>query len=64
MRNSLYHKLVPVTARKQILIHGELDRHVPVDLSIEYHRKAIEKGDNVHLVILPEVEHFIIIDPS
>jgi len=49
---------------EQILIHGELDRHVPVDLSVEYHRSAVEKGDKVGLVVLPEVEHFMVIDPS
>ena len=48
----------------QILIHGELDRHVPVDLSVEYHRRAVELGDTVRLVVLPEVEHFSVIDPS
>lgn len=49
---------------EQILIHGELDRHVPVELSIEYHRKAIEKGGKVRLIVLPKVEHFMLIDPS
>lgn len=49
---------------EQILIHGELDRHVPVELSIEYHRKVIEKGGNVRLIVLPKVEHFMVIDPS
>jgi dipeptidyl aminopeptidase/acylaminoacyl peptidase len=48
----------------QIIIHGELDRHVPVDLSVEYHRKAIEQGDKVRLIVLPDVEHFKLIDPS
>ncbi|MEK5149152.1 MULTISPECIES: alpha/beta hydrolase family protein [unclassified Psychrobacillus] len=56
-------ELLPLNV-EQILIHGELDRHVPVDLSIEYHRRAIEQGDKVRLVVLPEVEHFMVIDPS
>lgn len=56
-------ELLPLNV-EQILIHGELDRHVPVDLSIEYHCKAIEQGDKVRLVVLPEVEHFMVIDPS
>lgn len=34
-------ELLPLNV-EQILIHGELDRHVPVELSIEYHRRAIE----------------------
>jgi acetyl esterase/lipase len=56
-------ELLPLNV-EQILIHGELDRHVPVDLSIEYHRRAIEQGDKVRLVVLPDVEHFMVIDPS
>lgn len=49
---------------EQILIHGKLDRHVPVELSIDYHSRAIEYGDNVHLLVLPEAEHFKVIDPT
>lgn len=56
-------ELLPLDV-EQVLIHGELDRHVPVDLSIDYHHRAIEKGDIVHLVVLPDVEHFMVIDPS
>lgn len=56
-------ELLPLNV-EQILIHGQLDRHVPVDLSIEYHRVAIEQGDKVRLVVLPDVEHFMVIDPS
>lgn len=49
---------------QQILIHGEIERHVPVDLSVAYYQRAIERGDKVRLVVLPEVEHFMVIDPS
>lgn len=56
-------ELLPLNI-EQILIHGELDRHVPVDLSVEYHRRALELGDKVSLVVLPDVEHFMVIDPS
>lgn len=48
----------------QVLIHGEQDRNVPVELSIEYHRMAVEHGDGVRLVLLPDAEHFQVIDPS
>lgn len=48
----------------QVLIHGDEDSNVPVELSIEYHRMAIEQGDTVSLLVLPEVEHFQVIDPS
>ncbi|QUW23942.1 alpha/beta hydrolase [Sporosarcina sp. Marseille-Q4063] len=56
-------ELLPLNV-EQILIHGEVDRHVPVEMSIEYHRRAIEQGDKVRLIVLPEVEHFMVIDPS
>ncbi|MFJ7936023.1 alpha/beta hydrolase family protein [Sporosarcina sp. NPDC096371] len=56
-------ELLPLKV-EQILIHGELDRHVPVELSIEYYHKAIDKGDKVRLVVLQDVEHFMVIDPS
>ncbi|MDN4608787.1 prolyl oligopeptidase family serine peptidase [Sporosarcina sp. F6_3S_P_2] len=56
-------ELLPLNV-EQIVIHGELDRHVPVHLSIEYHRRAIEQGDKVRLVVLLDVEHFMVIDPS
>lgn len=48
----------------QVLIHGELDRHVPVELSKDYYHKAMEKGDRVQLITLPEIEHFKLIDPE
>lgn len=41
-----------------VLIHGVLDRHVPVELSENYYSKAIEMGSNISLVVLPDVEHF------
>jgi len=56
-------ELVPLNV-EQILIHGELDRHVPVDLSVDYYKRAVKQGDKVSLITLPEVEHFMVIDPS
>ncbi|KMM62531.1 esterase [Bacillus glycinifermentans] len=47
-----------------VLIHGVLDRHVPVELSKNYYLKAIEMGSDISLVVLPDVEHFKIIDPT
>jgi acetyl esterase/lipase len=49
---------------EQVLIHGELDRHVPVELSKKYYQSALEKGDKVKLVVLPDIEHFKVIDPT
>ncbi|SFS52778.1 alpha/beta hydrolase family protein [Marininema halotolerans] len=54
---------LPIPAT-QLLIHGELDRHVPVELSIAYHQKAVEQGAHVRLLTLPEAEHFQLIDPA
>jgi acetyl esterase/lipase len=56
-------ELLPMNV-EQVLIHGELDRHVPASLSMEYHRRAMELGDRARLVTLPDAEHFMIVDPS
>ncbi|MBM7602443.1 acetyl esterase/lipase [Metabacillus crassostreae] len=56
-------ELIPIRI-DHVLVHGELDQHVPVELSKDYYLKAIEKGSNVKLLILPNVEHFKIIDPT
>ncbi|MFC3418038.1 alpha/beta hydrolase family protein [Salinicoccus hispanicus] len=56
-------ELLPIGAR-QIIIHGELDENVPADVSNGYHKKAVEQGDDSELIILPEAEHFKIVDPS
>ncbi|WP_241654827.1 alpha/beta hydrolase family protein [Sporolactobacillus shoreae] len=55
-------ELLPLNI-EQILVHGDLDCDVPVELSVEYHRRAIELGDKVNLVVIPGAEHFKIIDP-
>ncbi|MFS1515354.1 alpha/beta hydrolase family protein [Bacillus sp. SCS-151] len=56
-------ELLPMKV-EQVLIHGELDRHVPVELSKNYYQSAMGKGDKVKLVVIPEIEHFKIIDPT
>lgn len=56
-------ELLPLNV-EQVLIHGELDHHVPVSLSVEYHRRARELGDSVRLITLPDAEHFMVVDPS
>jgi len=55
--------LLPLNV-EQVLIHGGLDRHVPASLSKDYYDLALEKGDNIRLFILPDVEHFKIINPT
>ncbi|MEC1520720.1 alpha/beta hydrolase [Neobacillus niacini] len=56
-------ELLPLNV-EQVLIHGELDRHVPVSLSVDYHRRAEELGDSVRLITLPEADHFMVVDPT
>lgn len=56
-------ELLP-TNIEQVLIHGELDRHVPVELSIDYYEKLKTLNGNVSLTVLKDVEHFKIIDPD
>jgi hypothetical protein len=47
-----------------VLIHGELDLHVPVELSKNYYKCAVDKGENVKIVILPDIDQFKIIEPT
>ncbi|MEX3914398.1 alpha/beta hydrolase family protein [Bacillus paralicheniformis] len=56
-------ELLPIKI-DQVLVHGMLDRHVPVEISKDYYLKATEQGCNVSLVVLSDVEHFKIIDPT
>lgn len=48
----------PAPTAPTTLIHGDQDRQVPIDFSIRY---AARTG--AHLVALPGVEHFALIDP-
>lgn len=56
-------ELLPLDV-EQILFHGDIDCDVPVGLSVEYHRRAMKQGDKVKLAVLPEADHFKLIDPS
>jgi len=46
----------------QLLVHGEGDRHVPVDMAHRYAAAACAAGDDVDLVT-PAVAHMDLIDP-
>jgi acetyl esterase/lipase len=48
----------------QLLVHGEADDVVPVDLSRRYARRAVEGGDRCELVELPGVGHHEHLDPD
>lgn len=45
------------------LIHGTADEVVPVQMSLDYARRARTAGDNAVCVLLPGVGHFELIDP-
>ena len=47
----------------QVLIHGELDDVVPIELSRAYQSAARAQGDDVELEALPHTGHFALIDP-
>ncbi len=54
--------LLPLGVR-QILIHGTADVNVPFEISRDYTAKAVESGDPVTLVSLPDAGHFELVDP-
>ncbi|GAA4678545.1 alpha/beta hydrolase [Phytohabitans rumicis] len=49
---------------RSVIIHGVIDRQVPVELSRRYASVARAAGADVTLVELPDVEHFSLIDPQ
>jgi len=48
----------------QLLVHGDRDDSVPLDLSRRHHAAAVAAGDECELVELPGVDHFALIDPA
>jgi len=48
----------------QLLVHGELDEVVPVELSRDYARAAGEAGDEAELVIIAGCGHYEHLDPG
>jgi dipeptidyl aminopeptidase/acylaminoacyl peptidase len=47
----------------QRLLHGVLDRFVPVEQSLGFARRAKEKGDNVEVELIEGAGHFDLIAP-
>jgi acetyl esterase/lipase len=45
------------------ILHGSLDLQVPVDLSRRFEGAAIAAGAAVRLTVLPDIDHFDLIDP-
>lgn len=50
-------------AVRQVLIHGTADTAVPHELSERHAARARALGDDAHLVTLPGVDHFAVVDP-
>lgn len=48
----------------QLLVHGELDDTVPVEMSRGYHARALAAGDDAELVVLPGSGHYEHLDPG
>jgi acetyl esterase/lipase len=46
-----------------VLIHGEQDTIVPIEIARDYLKAAQKAGDNVKLEALPDTGHFELIDP-
>jgi dipeptidyl aminopeptidase/acylaminoacyl peptidase len=46
-----------------LLVHGDQDENVPVDLSIAFAEAARSAGDDVELDVRPGIDHFEVIDP-
>jgi len=46
-----------------LLVHGDRDENVPVELSIAFAEAARAAGDDVELVVRPGIDHFEVIDP-
>ena len=49
---------------KQVLIHGEHDKLVPHQLSVEYESRARTGGDDVRLISIPNAGHFELVVPA
>jgi acetyl esterase/lipase len=50
--------------RPQLLVHGDADDTVPVEIARRYARRAAEAGDDCELVVVPGCGHFEHLDPS
>ncbi|MDM4721764.1 alpha/beta hydrolase [Micromonospora sp. WMMA1363] len=56
-------RLVPMRSRI-VVMHGTLDRQVPVGMSREFVTAAQAAGSDIRLIELPFCEHFGLIDPE
>jgi acetyl esterase/lipase len=56
-------ELVP-SGVPHLLLHGDNDEIVPIELSERYREAATAQGDDVTLLALPGADHFELIDPA
>jgi acetyl esterase/lipase len=56
-------QLLPIGV-KQLLVHGPLDIHVPIGISLSYRNAAELSGDDIKMIEIPTAEHFKLIDPD
>lgn len=49
---------------KQIIVHGEIDRTVPLSQATEYAEAAKKRGDDVKLALIEKAAHFEVVDPK
>jgi acetyl esterase/lipase len=49
---------------KQIIVHGEIDKTVPLSMATEYAEAAKKRGDEVKLVVIEKAAHFEVVDPK
>lgn len=49
---------------KQIIVHGEVDKTVPLSMATEYAEAAKTKGDDMKLVVIEKAAHFEVVDPK
>ena len=47
-----------------LVVHGDADVNVPLDLSRAYVEAASAAGDDVTYLELPGGDHFVVIDPA
>ncbi len=47
-----------------LLVHGDRDENVPIDLSVAFAEAARAAGDEVELVVRAGIDHFEVIDPG
>ena len=49
---------------RQLVVHGNADELVPIDLSREYVAAASAAGDPAELIEVPFGNHFSLVDPN